>query len=55
MCWTIVSTGEMAMIAYSRILHEQFFTDVTTRRATVCFPKKCYRKIKNSQRNFKIF
>jgi len=39
MRWTAVSTGEMTMIADSRIVRrERFLADVTTRRATVCLP-----------------
>jgi len=36
---TTVSTGEMTMIADSRIVRrERFLADVTTHRATVCLP-----------------
>ena len=39
MRWTAVSTGEMTMIADSRIVRrKRFLADVTTRRATICLP-----------------
>jgi len=35
MRWTAVSTGEMTIIADSRIWRERFLADVTTHRVTV--------------------
>jgi len=46
MRWTVLSTGEMTMIADSRIVRrERFLADVTTHRATVCLPllfRQCF-------------
>jgi len=46
MRWTVLSIGEMTMIANSRIVRrERFLADVTTHRATVCLPllfRQCF-------------
>jgi len=45
MCWTVIFTGEMTMIADPRIVRREQFSQMTTHRATVCLPllfRQCF-------------
>jgi len=56
MRWTAVSTGEITMIADSRIVRREWFlADVITRRATLCLPLRFKQRFHGHVDGYDIF